>query len=81
MGGFAPCRKIGPIFRGPHQNILCPRVLTNHLYQGRDLMPTTDLRAVAKGVLADLYGVPSGLLAEKIFPGSLNVPPMQGLVA
>ena len=58
-----------------------PGLKPERLYQGRDLMPTADLRAVSKGVLADLYGVPSELSAEKIFPGSLNVPPMQGLVA
>ena len=58
-----------------------PGLKPERLYQGRDLMPTADLRAVAKGILADLYGVPSGLLAEKIFPESSSVRPMQGLIA
>lgn len=58
-----------------------PGLKPSRLYQGRDLMPTADLRAAAKGILADLYGVPPGILAETIFPGSINVPPMQGLVA
>ncbi len=58
-----------------------PGLKTAQLHQARDLKPTTDLRAVAKGVLADLYGVSSGALSERIFPGSLGVPPMRGLIA
>ncbi len=58
-----------------------PGLKAAQLYQGRDLMPTTDLRAVAKGVLTDLYGVPAGALGERVFPGSLGVKPMQGLIA
>jgi uncharacterized protein (DUF1501 family) len=58
-----------------------PGLKEAQLYQGRDLKPTTDLRAVAKGVLADRYGVSSTALAERVFPGSLKVQPMQGLIA
>jgi uncharacterized protein (DUF1501 family) len=58
-----------------------PGLKEAQLYQGRDLKPTTDLRSVAKGVLADLYGVSSTALAERVFPGSPEVQPMQGLVA
>jgi uncharacterized protein (DUF1501 family) len=32
------------------------RCLAASLYQGRDLSPTTDLRAVIKGVLVDHLG-------------------------
>ncbi len=57
-----------------------PGLKDSQLYQGRDLRPTTDLRAVTKGVLADLYGVSPATLAEHVFPESSEVAPMQGLI-
>jgi uncharacterized protein (DUF1501 family) len=51
------------------------------LYQARDLAPTTDLRAVLKGLLRDHLRVDERTLAETVFPGSGNVKPMAGLVA
>ncbi|MGY3606725.1 MULTISPECIES: DUF1501 domain-containing protein [unclassified Bradyrhizobium] len=51
------------------------------LYQGRDLAPTTDLRAVMKGVLHDQFGLAERVLAESVFPDSRAAKPMQGLVA
>jgi uncharacterized protein (DUF1501 family) len=50
------------------------------LYEGRDLAPTTDLRAVIKGVLRDHLGLGERVLAETVFPGSAPAKPMQGLV-
>jgi uncharacterized protein (DUF1501 family) len=50
------------------------------LYEARDLAPTTDLRAVLKGVLRDHLGLNERVLAEKVFPDSAMVKPMQGLV-
>ncbi len=50
------------------------------LYEGRDLKPTTDLRAVLKGVLADHLGLPAARLAQTAFPDSAGVAPMPGLV-
>jgi uncharacterized protein (DUF1501 family) len=63
--------------------VICdwPGLAPNALYEGRDLRPTTDLRAVLKGVLADHLGVPAGALANKVFPDSAAVGPMRGLVA
>ncbi len=58
-----------------------PGLKQEQLYQARDLKPTTDLRAVAKGVLADLYGVSPAALAERVFPESAKAAPMQGLIA
>ncbi len=58
-----------------------PGLKTEQLYQARDLKPTMDLRAMAKGVLAELYGVPAAALGERIFPESAKIPPMQGLIA
>jgi uncharacterized protein (DUF1501 family) len=56
-----------------------PGLKTNQLYQGRDLAPTTDLRAVLKGVLADQFDLGAQALAEKVFPDSASVAPMKGL--
>ncbi len=50
------------------------------LYEGRDLAPTTDLRAVMKGVLHDHLGLAERVLAQQVFPDSAGVKPMQGLV-
>jgi uncharacterized protein (DUF1501 family) len=51
------------------------------LYENRDLKPTTDLRAVLKGVLADQFGLSADVLARAVFPDTLGVKPMSGLVA
>jgi uncharacterized protein (DUF1501 family) len=50
------------------------------LLDGRDLRPTTDLRAVAKGVLRDHLGVGEQALAETVFPGSADLRPMNDLL-
>jgi uncharacterized protein (DUF1501 family) len=50
------------------------------LYEGRDLAPTMDLRAVIKGVLHDHLGVAERVLAETVFPDSAGVRGMRGLV-
>jgi uncharacterized protein (DUF1501 family) len=44
------------------------------------LLPTTDLRAVIKGVLHDQFGLAEHMLAESVFPDSAAAKPMQGLV-
>ena len=51
------------------------------LYEGRDLAPTRDLRAVLKGVLRDHLGLPDGALAGGIFPDSAAARPLDGLIA
>jgi uncharacterized protein (DUF1501 family) len=50
------------------------------LHDGRDLKPTTDLRAVLKGLLKDHLRVDAGVLATKVFPDSAAVKPMAGLL-
>ena len=57
-----------------------PGLATNALYEGSDLTPTTDLRAVFKGILADHIGVGAKALGETIFPGSLKVAPFKNLI-
>jgi uncharacterized protein (DUF1501 family) len=57
-----------------------PGVRDSALYQGRDLKPTTDLRAVMKGLLRDHLRADERALASTVFPGSDNVQPLDGLV-
>jgi len=57
-----------------------PGLKSADLYQGRDLKPTTDLRAVLKGVLKDHLRADERALAQNVFPGSDGVKPMAGLV-
>jgi uncharacterized protein (DUF1501 family) len=56
-----------------------PGLQRSALYEGRDLAPTTDLRAVFKGVLGDHLRLPSGQL-EGIFPDSGSVRQLNGLM-
>ncbi len=51
------------------------------LYENRDLKPTTDLRAVLKGLLKDHLRADDRALADNVFPGSADVKPMAGLVS
>lgn len=57
-----------------------PGVSETALFEKRDLKPTTDLRAVLKGLLHDHVRVDEKALATAVFPGSANVKPMTGLV-
>ncbi|MGL5363101.1 MAG: DUF1501 domain-containing protein [Bosea sp. (in: a-proteobacteria)] len=57
-----------------------PGLKLENLHEQRDLKPTTDLRAVAKGVVSELFGLSGAVLAEKVFPGTSGMKPMQGLV-
>ena len=50
------------------------------LHEGRDLKPTTDLRAVLKGLLKDHLRVDDTVLATKVFPESAAVKPVTGLL-
>jgi uncharacterized protein (DUF1501 family) len=49
------------------------------LLEDRDLQPTTDLRSVAKGVLAQHYGLTASTL-DQVFPGSTAATPIRGLL-
>jgi uncharacterized protein (DUF1501 family) len=58
-----------------------PGLKPGNLHDGRDLKPTTDLRAVLKGLLKDHLRVDENVLASKVFPESAGVKPTAGLVA
>ena len=46
-----------------------PRLGASELYQGRDLMPTRDVRAHLAWVMRGLFGFEQGLLERAVFPG------------
>ena len=58
-----------------------PGLAEAKLYQNRDLAPTTDLRAIFKGLLHEHVGLDEKVLASDIFPDSAKVKPITGLVA
>jgi uncharacterized protein (DUF1501 family) len=57
-----------------------PGLKTAQLRDQRDLKPTTDLRAVLKGVLRDHVRLPEQRLAA-VFPDSASAKPLAGLIA
>jgi len=57
-----------------------PGLKPANLYENRDLKPTTDLRAVLKGLLKDHLRADDRVLADNVFPGSKDVKPLAGLV-
>ncbi len=57
-----------------------PGLKAADLYEARDLKPTTDLRAVLKGLLADQFGLSPAVLGNAVFPGTSAVAPMKGLI-
>jgi uncharacterized protein (DUF1501 family) len=57
-----------------------PGVGDAKLYEGRDLKPTTDLRAILKGLLRDHLRVDEKALASSVFPGSAAMKGTGGLV-
>ena len=57
-----------------------PGLKESQLYQARDLAPTTDLRSVLKGALRDHLGISPQALATSVFPDSLGITPMEGLI-
>ena len=56
-----------------------PGLKDTDLLDGRDLRPTTDLRAVAMGVLREHLKVPEEAFST-IFPNSEAVKPIEGIV-
>ncbi|MCW8086908.1 DUF1501 domain-containing protein [Sabulicella glaciei] len=55
-----------------------PGLLPSRLLEGRDLLPTLDLRRLAKALLRDHLALPEEAL-ERAFPGSIAVTPLPGL--
>jgi len=71
---------IGGALRGGRVVADWPGLKPAQLYEERDLKPTTDLRAVLKGLLRDHLRVEERALATNVFPDSAGVAPTAGLV-
>jgi uncharacterized protein (DUF1501 family) len=72
---------IGGALKGGRVIADWPGVADAALYQGRDLKPTADLRAVMKGVLRDHLRADERALAQQVFPDSETVKSLDGLIA
>ncbi len=57
-----------------------PGLSPDRLHDGRDLMPTIDLRSVAKAVLVDHLGLPPLTVETRVFPDSRQATPARGLL-
>ena len=57
-----------------------PGLSPSTLYQNRDVRPTTDLRAVLKGVLSDHLQISDSALSNAVFAGAANVRATPGLI-
>ena len=71
---------VGGAVRGGRVVADWPGLSQRALYQGRDLMPTLDLRAVLKGVMEEHLLVPSSALDTTVFPDSNAAKALAGLV-
>jgi uncharacterized protein (DUF1501 family) len=70
---------VGGAVAGGHVRADWPGLGAGRLFEDRDLMPTADVRSIAKGLLADhLHLGAAGL--ERAFPGSAEAPAMSGLL-
>jgi uncharacterized protein (DUF1501 family) len=58
-----------------------PGLAPRALYEGRDLRPTLDLRALFKAALAAQLGLGEAALEARVFPDSRAVRPLEGLFA
>lgn len=57
-----------------------PGLSASNLYEGRDLYPTTDIRCVFKGVLAQHLNLQEAFLDQHVFPASKPAPIIENLV-
>jgi uncharacterized protein (DUF1501 family) len=71
---------IGGALKGGRVIADWPGLKEANLRDGRDLKPTTDLRAVMKGILKEHLCVDDHLLAQSVFPGSQAINLLAGLV-
>jgi uncharacterized protein (DUF1501 family) len=71
---------VGGAVRGGRVIADWPGLSGRALYQGRDLMPTQDLRSVVKGVMEEHLLVPTRALDTTVFPDSSAAKAISGLV-
>jgi len=79
--GTAGCAFIaGGAVRGGKVIADWPGLAERDLYEGRDLKPTLDLRAVFKGILGDHLRTETARINRDVFPDSEAIQPLEGLV-
>ena len=71
---------VGGAVKGGRMVADWPGLTPERLHEGRDLMPTTDLRAITKGLVRDHFGVGSSVLDREIHPDSGSARPIDGLI-
>ena len=79
-GTAAAAFLLGGAVRGGRVVADWPGLSSRALYQGRDLMPTLDVRSVLKGVLEEHLLVPPRALEGTVFPASGAAKALSGLV-
>jgi uncharacterized protein (DUF1501 family) len=80
--GTATCAfLLGGAVRGGRVVADWPGLSEAALHEKRDLKPTTDLRAILKGVLVEHLGLDARLAGETVFPESERLAPVAGLMA
>jgi uncharacterized protein (DUF1501 family) len=79
-GTAAAAFLLGGAVRGGRVLADWPGLASRHRHEGRDLAPTLDLRALAKGVLSEHLELATGAL-DTVFPSSGRVAPVRGVVA
>jgi uncharacterized protein (DUF1501 family) len=57
-----------------------PGLSASALYEGRDLAPTLDMRAIMKGVLSEHLRVSNATLEDEVFPDSRKARALTGLI-
>jgi uncharacterized protein (DUF1501 family) len=72
---------VGGALRGGRVIADWPGVKESDLFENRDLKPTTDLRAVLKGLLRDHLRIEEPALTADVFPASEAVRPVEGCLA
>jgi uncharacterized protein (DUF1501 family) len=70
---------IGGSVAGGKVRATWPGLSAGQLFEDRDLAPTLDVRSVAKGALVAQFGLSDAALA-RVFPGSGDASPLQGLI-
>jgi uncharacterized protein (DUF1501 family) len=79
-GTAAAAVLVGGAVRGGRVIADWPGLTNRALYQGRDLMPTLDVRSVLKGILGEHLLVPPRALDGVVFPESRAAKALSGLV-
>jgi uncharacterized protein (DUF1501 family) len=78
-GTAAAAFALGGAVKGGRIIATWPGLSPSQLFQNRDLAPTLDIRAVAKGALAQHLGLGPAALA-RVFPDSGSASPLNGMI-